>query len=261
VSLETLTFTDELRKLDSSHEELKASESKLRSFILSKDFLIDFITFEQLLGDFQDKLVTIVEITQSPLTGQPQNQQQEQAETSKPAEAGEKTFTLEKALVAVVSIAACAITVQHGLLPPAVLAGVAFACVILMFLPQVRSIIASLLSREKEEEEEAPTLKLEDWINETLAKIRDLYTAARFLVKVQNQTRLSLPNYGVLGMDEALFDRSKFFNETLPSDFLSRIGRIMVAVDKNVWARKSLLVSAIVQSKQASLASAGRAAS
>lgn len=259
MSLETLTFTDELRKLDAAHESLKESEGKLRNFILSSNFLADYITFEQLLGDFQNRLVTIVEITQSPLAGLPQ-QPLEQAETPKLSEAGEKAFTLEKALVAVAAIAACAITVQHGLLPPAVLAGVAFTSIILMFLPQVRSIITSLLSRKEEEEEEAPTLKLEDWINETLAKIRDLYTAARFLVKVQNQTRLSLPNYGVLGMDEALFDRSKFFKETLPSDFLSRIGRIMVAVDKNVWARKSLLVSAIVQSKQASLASTGRAA-
>jgi hypothetical protein len=258
VSLETLTFTEELRKLDAIHVELKQSEKQLRNFILSDGFLIDYIKFEQLLGDFQDKVVTLVELAHEPQPLTPQMQQAlEKAEQGQQPiiqlPAGEKTFTMEKALVIVAAVVSCGIAVQSNMLPPIVLIIVIAAGVAFTFWPQVRELILTLLEKKaKKEEEPAPSVKLEDWINESLAKIRNLYTSARLLMKVQNQTLESLPQYRALGLDETLVSREKYFKETLPSEFLSRIGRIMVACDKHLWARKTLLINAITLSRQAS---------
>jgi hypothetical protein len=248
VSLETLTFTEELRKLDDCHQRLRESNSAMRLFILSDRFLADFIEFEKLLGDLQDKVVTLVEIVQTPVPGLPPAETEAPEEAEEEKEEGE--FTLPRAAVVSAAILASIVGVYQNLIPPVVLIGVVASSIGLMFLPQIRSIIAGL--RRREEEEEPASMRLEDWINESLSKLRNLHMSARFLVKVQDQTKKTSPYYSELGLDEALYDRGRYFNETLPSEFLSRIGRIMVACDKNVWARRSLIVNAIVMAKQAS---------
>jgi len=237
-----------------SHTTLRESNKKLRGFILSDRFLLEFIQFEHLLGDFQDKVITLVEIVQTPQPGLAETKtgKEETEEETEETEEGEKgVFTTPKAIIVAITMVASIVAVDRGLIPPVILTAVVFTSIGLMFLPQIRSVIAGMLHREEEDEGEAPSMKLEDWINESLSRIRDLYTSARFLTKVQDQTKETVPYYGVLGMDEALYDRRKYFNETLPSEFLSRIGKIMVACDKNVWARKSLLVNAITLSRQA----------
>jgi len=248
MSLETLTFTEELRKLDDCHQRLRESNSAMRLFILSDRFLADFIEFETLLGDLQDKVVTLVEIVQTPVPGLPPAEAEAPKEAEEEKEEGE--FTLPRAAVVSAAILASTVAVYQDLVPPVVLIGAVASSIGLMFLPQIRSIIAGL--RRREEEEEPASMRLEDWINESLSKLRNLHMSARFLVKVQDQTRKTSPYYSELGLDEALYDRGRYFNETLPSEFLSRIGRIMVACDKNVWARRSLIVNAIVMAKQAS---------
>jgi hypothetical protein len=53
------------------------------------------------------------------------------------------------------------------------------------------------------------------------------------------------------GVDPVLYDRSEYFAETLPAEFLSRIGRIVVQCDRNVWSRRVVIVHAIEMAKQA----------
>jgi hypothetical protein len=249
-----VTFDRELKRLDECHRSLRESNSAMRLFILSDRFLADFIEFEKLLGDFQDKVVTLVEIVQMPTPSLPPSSLP-LAEVKTPEEVEKEKegagFTMPRAAVVSAAILASTVAVYHNLVPPTVLVGVVASSIGLMFFPQIRDIIASL--QQREEKEEPVSMRLEDWINESLSRIRSLHMSARFLVKVQDQTKKTSPYYADLGLDEALYDRGRYFNETLPSEFLSRIGRIMVACDKNVWARRSLIVNAIVMAKQASV--------
>jgi len=232
------------------------SEQQLRKFILSPNFLEDYITFENCLSDFQEKVITLVELTTMP---QPTLEQIQKALATQTSQEGQqqtlpipevKDFTLEKALVAVAAIAATGVTVYYAILPPMSLLLVIAACLGLAFSRQLKTLFEGLLHRKGEEEEIAPE-KLEDWINESISKIRMTYMSARFLIKVQTQRKETLPpQYRELGLDEALYNREQYFKETLPHEFLSHIGRIMVACDRSMWIRKQLIVSAMVQASQ-----------
>jgi hypothetical protein len=261
LSLEIVTLTEELRKIDDADTTLRDSAKKLRTFILSPKFLDDYIQFEQFLSDFQDKVITLVELTTSPQAfiqqlqaalGQPK--EQKQLETAKPSLTAPfiaESFTLEKALIVIASIVGCGIAVEQRLLPPIAILFVIVGGLSLAFAPQLKSILETLLKKEEKKEEEIAPENLEDWINESIAKIRSEYMSARFLIKVQTQTKETLPpQYRDLGLDEALFNREQYFHETLPHEFLSRIGRIMVACDRSMWTRKQLIVTAMVQAAQ-----------
>lgn len=262
MSLETVTLTEELQKIDEAHKSLKESAKALREFVLSQDFLRKYVKFEQLLSNFQDKVITLVEIVTSPLAAieqfqkaltqgrtQQQAQTQEQTLLSPPFS---ETFTIERALVSVVAIVACGIAVEQRLLPPTALLFVIGVSLALAFASQLKALAESFIEKEEEKEEgEIAPEKLEDWINESIAKIRSEYMSARFLIKVQSQTMETLPTqYRDLGLDEAMFNREQYFKETLPHEFLSRIGRIMVACDRSIWTRKQLIVTAMVQTSQ-----------
>lgn len=258
MSLEAVTLGEELQKLDAAHSELKKSEQKLRTFILSPEFLNDYTAFENHLSDFQEKVITLVEVSTSPqptleqlqkMLGQPQQGEGQPQPVPIPEV---KEFGMEKALVVVAAIAATGATVYYGYLPPISLLLVIAAALGLAFSPQLKAAVESLLHRKEEEKEELTPEKLEDWVNESISEIRNKYMSARFLIKVQNQTKETLPpQYGELGLDEALFNREQYFRETLPHEFLSQIGRIMVACDRSMWVRKQVIVAAMVQAKQA----------
>lgn len=255
MSLEA-TLTEELQKIDDAHIELKKSVKALRDFILSADLFVDYIKFEKALSDFQDKVVTLVEITTSPQaliqqlqqtmgqTGQ-QAPKQPQATLTLPSD-----FTLEKALICVVSVVGCGIAVEQRLLPPLTILFVVGACLALAFSQQLKGIIESVLKKEEEKAEEIAPEHLEDWVNESIAQIRSQYMSARFLMKVQTQTKETLPSqFKDLGLDEALISREQYFKETLPHEFISRIERIMVACDRSIWSRKTLIVTSLVQAQ------------
>jgi hypothetical protein len=253
MSLEA-TLTEELQKIDDAHTELKKSVTAVRDFILSQSLFDDYAKFEKLLSDFQDKVITLVEITTSPQAliqqiqtaiGQTQQPTPTQTSLTLPSE-----FTLEKALICVVSVAGCGIAVEQRLLPPLTIVFVVGACLALAFSQQLKSLIESAFKKEAEKEEEIAPENLEDWVNESIAQIRSQYMSARFLMKVQTQTKETLPSqFKDLGLDEALISREQYFKETLPHEFLSRIGRIMVACDRSMWSRKQLIVTALVQAQ------------
>ena len=163
----------------------------------------------------------------------------------------EEAFSWPKGLVVAVAVAVCGALVYNQVLPPIVLTAAVFISIGLMFMPQIRSVIEGLIRREEEKAEESKSMRLEDWITDSLAKMRDLYTGADLLTMFQSQTKESLPDYGLPGMNEALYNRRKYFEKTLRPDFLSRINKIIVACDKNEWARRSMIANAIVQARQA----------
>ena len=254
MSQETSTFKKELEKLDTCQEDMKAAEEDLTKFISSDKFLTEKNQCLALLGGFQRKIVTLAEAATQPIAGLPPPNPYVAAEGAGAQEGAEeveseRTFTLAKGLVIVVCIVACAVIVEQHLLHPISLVAVIAGALGFTFYPQLRSLVA-LLGKEEEEEEERGRL-LEDWINESLSKIRKEYMGARIVVKFQPQSKDSLPEHMTQGVDAALYDRSEYFAETLPAEFLSRIGRIVVQCDRNVWSRRVVIVHAIEMAKQA----------
>jgi len=255
MATETVAFGGELQKLDESRKAFMDSLKALREFILSVAFLIDYTKFESLLGDFQDKIVTLVEAVETPVSGLPPYEAVKEVEGEKEAEVASGRWSWWRFVAVAFVNVACYVAVEQRILSFQFFEFVIVLSIVLMFLPQVVDLIHHLFGRgEEEEEEKAQSMRLEDWIHETLAKMRAKYKSARFLIKVQNQTGDMLPQYRALGVDEAMYNRSTFFNETLPHEFMSQIGEIEIACDKNLWIRRSLIIMAIVQSKQASMA-------
>jgi hypothetical protein len=141
---------------------------------------------------------------------------------------------------------ASAVTVQQRLLPVEAFIAVIITSFFLLFFSSIKSMVQMVFTeKEKEREATSEAVRLEDWINESFSRIRSLYTSATLLVKIQNASKESLPDYGLPDMPEVLYNRNEYFNTILPSEFLSRIGRVIVACDKNLWARRSLLIHAI----------------
>jgi hypothetical protein len=243
-----VAFSGELQKLDESRAAFIESLKTLRAFILSPVFLVEYTRFEDLLGDFQGKIVTLVEAVETPIPGVPPYEAVKELEEEEGAAEGKWSWW--RAVAIAFAIVACYVAVEKGYLPSQFLALTIVLSIVLMFLPQIENLVRRLLQRG-EEEEKARGMRLEDWVHETLAKMRKKYTSARFLIKVQNQTVDKLPQYRALAVDEAMFNRTQFFLETLPHEFMSQIGEIEIACDKNCWIRRSLIISAIVQARQA----------
>ena len=247
-----VTLDREIKKLDQRAAELKKKSGvKLRKFITSEDFTTNDVKFLDLLGDFGDEVITLVDVIQTPIPGVPQYEAKLPEEETEVPER-EEAFSWPKGLVVAVAVAVCGALVYNQVLPPIVLTAAVFMSIGLMFLPQIRSVIEGLISREGEKAEESKSMKLEDWITDSLAGMRKMYMGANLLTMFQSQTKDSLPNYGLPGMNEALYNRRKFFEKTLRPDFLSRITKIMVACDKNEWVRRSMIANAIVQAQTAS---------
>ena len=71
MSYETSAFQDEIDKLDQRITSLKQKGTKLRKFILSTKFLEATNKFLDLLGEFEDEVITLVEAIQAPVPGVP----------------------------------------------------------------------------------------------------------------------------------------------------------------------------------------------
>jgi len=261
MSIEALTFRDELRKLDESHAQLKQSEKELREFILSDEFLEDFNRFQKLIGDFQSKVIGFIEtvekipeaITEQIRERLKEKGEEETREIQQTLEklAKESWLTLEKAIIIVAAIVAMGMAVIKGYLEGIWLAGAITFTLLIIFWPQLHAIVQSVSQKPKEEEKPLTGAKLESWVRRTISIIRRRYEATYFLVRVQVQTAKDLPHYNVLGYDEVLYVRKKQAAITLRSEILSRIGEIMIECDRNLWQRKSVLIGALSLSKQA----------
>ena len=264
--VDSLTLQSELKELSEEMKNLVASAKQINEFVLSDEFLTKPKKFRKLLSDFQSRIsifITTAEsvmaqhypqqpLSQAPLTTAPENINvaAEQANIEqkildllknqkKPA------FSIEKALVVVTSIVACALAVEKGFLPPTALAGAVAAGAILPFLPQIKEALT--LKKEERKEEAPEEMMLEEWVNDRLAEIRRKYRSARFLMRIQMQSKLTLPQYGLPGMDDALFDRKKYLEETLPDEIQHTINSIVVMCRKSVWYRRQVLHAVMAQ--------------
>jgi len=244
MSMETLTFESELTKLDETKRELCECEKELEEMILSSRFQTERNQFQLLLGNFLRNVITIVDLTQIPVPWAPMPEKEAAQKEAEDETEKEWEFSLPKAVVVAVAILACTVAVYHNLVPSIVLIGVTSSSIALMFLPQIRSVIASL-HREEVEEEPTAGVKVAKRVSDSIEEMSKKYTSARFLTKVQDQTKETLPYYSGLGIDEALYNRAKYFDETLPDEFLARIRKIMVECNEAIWLRKSLIISAM----------------
>ncbi|MCL6579498.1 MAG: hypothetical protein K6T73_08960 [Candidatus Bathyarchaeota archaeon] len=259
MSLETVTLAQELRKLDEARMDFLKSEMELCNFILSQDFLRKWERFHLLLSEFRNKVFALVQelisaLPQQPLTPQTQEQnlpkQPQQPIMQLPLT--EKVFTLEKALVILAAIAGTCIVVQDRLLPPLALIGVVAACLTFVFAPQIRSLIEAALKKMPEEKEEIPLAKLEEWVTDQLSVMRNKYTSAIFLILEQPQKLESLPpQYKELQFTREQVEREEYLRRTLAPEFQGTLDKIVYFCNKNWEARKTFVISAMVQARQA----------
>ena len=273
------TFKTELDILEDRQKELKESYTNLRNFILSDNFLVKKTDFEMKLSDFEDKVVSLVETVEAAppiiIEGQPQQQQQPvPAEMQREIHEERMSSILVRAILVAVAIIAAGIlemrsqmvvpvptvtngtvtsvptVVSTGYVPPGTLQWVAIGTILIVSMPWIMDAARRLIEEARKEKPEIPELSV-DWVHSNLDAIRQKYLAAWLLVKVQNQTKEDLPQYETMGLDEVLYSRIKYLSATLPTEFLSILGKIVIACDRAFWIRKGLLITAIVQSKAA----------
>lgn len=253
----TWTLKNELEILEVSHEELKESHKKLREFILSDEFLVDYNKFEEKIGEFQEKIVTLVEaMSPSPTSAQVtqtqsiQPPQPIQTQLSLPPQEiqqfQEERHVWAKIIVATLSLVIVGVTVHQGYVPPETLQWAVAGTLLLLFLPRILSVISTIVHQGKKEEEKAPSVKLEEWIHARLRWIRERHFKAWTAIRGEKPVAEMLGEYEILSVDPVVYDKKEYFKKRLAFEFLSAIGEIMAACNTNVWTRKSIVISAIV---------------
>ncbi|MHA1632512.1 MAG: hypothetical protein ACTSXC_06895 [Candidatus Freyarchaeota archaeon] len=280
MSSEVYTFKGELEQLEEKERTLKQKHKELRDFILSDEFLTEKERFETLLSDFEGEAISLVEALEAapPVIIQEPGKTEGTVQPAQPSpeqiaqifasiqRAPKTTHVLAMAVLAAVTIIVAGIVelmypeflakagIALGYKPGELLKWVAISVSIVMALPWIIEALQKALAKaleKKKQEEEIPKELSVDWIHSNLERIRQKYLSAWLLAKVQNQTKEDLPQYEGMGMDEILFSRIKFLKATLSTEFLSVLGKIVIACDRSIWIRKGLLFSAIVQSRAA----------
>jgi len=253
----TWTLNNELEKLNGSHEELKDSHKKLREFILSDEFLKDYNKFEEKIGEFQEKIVTLVEAISTPPPASVQSNQptqpqplqtplQTQLQPPQENQSQEERHLWEKVIVATLSLLIVGVAVHQGYVPAETLQWATAGTILLLFLPRILSVIHALIQRGPKEEEKAPGVKLEEWIHTRLRWIRERHFKAWNAIISENPVKEMLEEYTILSVDPVVYDKKEYFKKRLAFEFLSTIGEIMAACNTNIWTRKSIIISAIV---------------
>ena len=251
----TWTLNNELERLNISHEELKDSHTNLRNFILSDDFLKDYNKFEEKIGEFQEKIVTLVEAISTPSPASVQATQPQplqippQSQLQSPQElqqSQEERHLWEKVIVAALSLVIVGVAVHQGYVPAETLQWAVAGTLLLLFLPKILSVIHDLVHRGTKEEEKAPGVKLEEWIHARLRWIRERHFKAWNAIVSENPVKEMLEEYEILSVDPVVYDKKEYFKKRLAFEFLSTLGEIMAACNTNVWTRKSIVISAIV---------------
>jgi hypothetical protein len=251
----TWTLNSELEKLSTSHEELKDSHKKFREFILSDEFLKDYNKFEEKIGEFQEKIVTLVEAISMPSpeaaqaaqVTQPTQPLQTQLQLPQEVQqTHEDRYLWGKVIVAVLSLLVVGLAVHQGYVPAETMQWAAAGTILLLFLPKILSIIHAIIQRKGPKEEKAPSVKLEEWIHDRLRWIRERHFKAWTTIRGENPVTDMLEEYEILSVDPVVYDKKEYFKKRLAFEFLSTIGEIMAACNTNIWTRKSIVISAIV---------------
>ena len=230
MAVETVSFSGELKRIEAARLDFILALGALRKFILSDDFLIKFREFERLLGDFEEKIITLVVEVENPVPelGIPPFEAVKQLE--QPPQSEMKWNWWRFAAVAFINVISY-VAVTERILSIPIFELILVMSIVMTLAPYLVTLVRGLWSREEEiGEEKAESVRLEDWVQETIDMLREKYKSARFLIKVQTQTKENLPlQYTSLNIDEAMYDRNKQFLETLPHEFLSQLGKIRSA--------------------------------
>jgi len=260
MAMETMVFEDELKKLEEQHQKLKNKDTELRQFILSAAFLVNTVLFYTLLGDFQSLLMTAGSMAGITTTFPEQVKQQARKETAPFSLRSSHVLILAVVFIALIILSLQTIpqrtvtTLPNGTLvetttatpmvPISLLPLSAFAVIVLLFLPNIRSFI-------QKPTDLASAKTFEDWVRENLDTIRRKYRGAVMLSKVQTvkDIRIMMPHYADI-WDEMFINREKFFAQTLPAEFLSKIGSLVNLVDRAVYERRAFLFQCIVEARK-----------
>ena len=246
MSLQTdLIFNEEMEKLTQKWTDM---ESKAK---IVEDFIFDFDQdpldkpkdLAQKFGSFQRSLVTLTgtyvpHLASPAVVSLSSNLEQGNLQSESPMQqqqiGGSSKISLVKVLIAVGAMIFGYAAVEKEWISPNFFYMFLVATVILMFLPQAVSSVRSLLSRtSKEEFAVVPPRQLEEWILSSLTEMRMRYFAIRKLVQI------------VPVRKDTELEKLAFF-------FSDKLNEIVNQCNNNIWERKTTIVAAIVQSKQAS---------
>jgi hypothetical protein len=263
-TIATSTITEELREIKNSEAQTDEANKKLRDFILSENFLKEKNTFLQLTSALEATLVTLEEAaTGSKASSTPLKLDNENGNGAPPpghqltlpemmSENSKSAFSYSRAMVLCVLIALSALLAAAQIIPPAWFVLIVAASLVMMFSDSIKEVVMRFL--EKEEDEESTGIASLDWIVEQFTWIRQRYTSAYMLIHVQSSNKNNLQDYNILpDTYGGRYDRRKYFETTLPTDFLERIDRIIVRCKKDVWTRKQTLINALTVTGSAGL--------
>jgi hypothetical protein len=275
MSTEAYTIKTELDLLTNKQAELEKAHREIREFILSDKFVVEKNRFESLLSQFEEKAISVIEMVEMAPPVVVDAEETAQPPQQATPEMQERSIgILVRALLVAVAIIAAGILemrdqvmtvpvpqvvngtvtavptpIQTGYLPPGTLQWVAVGTILIVSMPWILDAARRLMVETRRREEMKPiTVK---WIHRNIEYIRNKYLGSWLLTKIQDQTKEDMPNYEMMGIDEVLYSRIKYLQATLSTEFISILGKIVVACDRSIWIRKGVLISAIVQSRMA----------
>lgn len=258
--METLTYSDELERIEKARQTLLEKVDDFQNFLASPKVFDEDMAFEQKLTDVQKSVTVLAELTVEPSLmmelrqamarqgGQPQPQETIGKQATLTELVPESAFTLPKALISVAAILGCGVLIEQKLLPPISILAVIVAVLAFAFAPQLKQLITAL-TEKKEEGEKALTLEDIEKISSIFSEIRNKYVSAYFLIRWQGSPGEPIPEqWQHLGLDVALVNRGEYLRKTLLHEFLDKIGQIVNACERSIWQRKQLIISAMAQS-------------
>jgi len=267
----------ELDLLTERQQKLEESYRQLSEFMHSEDFVIDKNSFEEKLVAFEVNAVSAVSETPSstiPMQSTIQSEQREsgsqpiQTTLPLPESTPKTTHLLAMAAIVVASIIVAGIfelkypeyfmstfgsqqadgnvrIIYHS---GEILKWVAIGSALVMALPWIIDAVRRLIELRLKRTAVSPLGA--SWIYKNLAYIRDRHLAAHLMVKAQGgQTKDELAER--MQMDEVFYNRVKYFQTSLSTEFQKILSSIFKVCDAGIWERKGLLISAIVQSRMA----------
>ena len=289
MSLETLTFQDELQELKDAKKNLMTKFEAWEKHVNDPEVFWKKPDFDKLTSDLEVSCETVEEaraaakpIMPAPFEAFPQqgdqngqngNRQQQSLDVyTKAAEAQQgNRHMYARAAVAIAIFVVCGLlaaiqipiatiasdpaypttvlpngtvvtngfvtSTSQGVLPVSWFIVIIAASLALLFgIEQIKSLWEKL-AEKKAEEETSGSASL-DWIVEQFNYIRERYTSACLMIEVKTNS-------------SGAYQQKKFFETTLPTDFLSRVTRVIVACKTDDWKKKQVLINAIAVSRSA----------
>lgn len=255
-----LTFDQEMENLTEQWNRTLEKAEALDEFFFSDQFFIDHVKFGKLLGEFQRTLITLTGTYLPYVIGmmQQKSPMPERVEVvPKETEEIEVSHASARSVYARIIIAVAAVifsyaAVERGWITVNVFYWFLSATVALLSLPQIMKTAYNLWKKLRSEEETPGVVtpwQLERMIQDILTEMRQKYLAIRKLTLVQSQ--LEMPEYDARGIPRVLYVRREKEREDLPHEFSGKINSIVTQCNTSIWERRTTIIWAMVQAKQA----------